>query len=618
MSSMLDSHVIDSDVPEFTMTADNHAHRALRRGSTRTFLGVLRAHWRDALLAPVLMALEVACDLSQPWCLSRVVDQGIRRGDLGLAAHYSIFMVCLALLGVAGGIGCTVFAARASLGFGADLRASLYAACLRLSFLDQTRFPPSTLLNRLSSDVIQLQNIVLILLRILVRAPLLTVGGITMIIVLDPRLAAQSLWPLPILGVALGLVIAHSFPLFAKVQVRLDAMAAVVRENIAGVRVVKAFVRHREELARFERASSALVDETVAAQRTVGGTLPLVQLLINFSMVALVWFGGRRQLAGQLPIGQLMATVNYLTQILFSLMMSAMMLMTVTRGRASMERVREVLDAGASGDPASHRSASAGLAAISASRDKGAEIVVRSVSFRYPKSRDNSLADVSFQLGPGKTLGILGPTGAGKSTLVALLLRFSDPLLGQILVDGTDLRAWDCTAWRGNIGWVPQTATLFSGTVRDNIRWGNEAASESDIVEAAQIAQAHGFLSELPEGYDAVIGQRGVNLSGGQRQRLAIARALVRRPALLVLDDSTSALDGRTEKRLRQALTMALPNSTRIVVAQRIVSVADADSILLLDQGRVAGLGSHKELLAGNALYQDIWRSQVGHVENCA
>ena len=581
----------------------------------KTFLHFLKAHRRDALLAPLLMAIEVGCDLSQPWCLSRVVDQGIRRGDLALAVRYSVFMFCLALVGAAGGICCTIFASRASLGFGSDLRAELYASCLRLSFVDQTRFPPSTLLNRLSSDVVQLQNIVLILLRILVRAPLLTIGGIAMIIVLDPLLAAQSLWPLPILAVVLALVIAHSFPLFAKVQVRLDSMATVVRENLSGVRVIKAFVRHREELARFEQASSDLVERSIAAHRIVGGTLPLVQLLLNLSMVALVWFGGTRELDGELPIGQLMATVNYLTQILFSLMMSAMMLMTVTRGKASMGRVREILDAGECGDPASFSLMGCPPIAESGSPHSGAGLVFRSVWFRYPEAGDDSLSDVSFQLEPGQSLGILGPTGAGKSTLIALILRFSDPLLGQVLVDGMDLRERDCAAWRGEVGWVPQTSTLFSGTVRDNICWGNNEATEEEIAQATRLAQADVFISELPEGYDTVIGQRGVNLSGGQRQRISIARALVRRPALLILDDATSALDGRTEKRLCQAIARSLPRTTRIVVAQRIASVADSDRILLLDQGWVAGLGSHRELLAGNSLYQDIWRSQMGAEE---
>jgi ATP-binding cassette subfamily B protein len=554
------------------------------------------------------MALEVACDLSQPWCLSRVVDQGIRRGDMALALRYSVVMFCLALLGAVGGMGCTVFASRASAKFGADLRAELYAACLRLSFLDQTRFPPSTLLNRLSSDVAQLQNIVLILLRILVRAPLLTFGGIAMILVLDPVLGARFLWPLPILAIVLGLVIQRAFPLFAKVQLLLDAMAVVVRENLSGVRVVKAFVRHREEIRRFESRSADLAAGSIRAQRTVGGSLPLVQLLLNLSMVALIWAGGLRELEGRIPLGQLMAMVNYLTQILFSLMMSAMMLMTATRGKASIARVREILDAGDSGDAAALVDPKPRFEP----RKGGNAIAFRSVSFRYPDARADCLSGISFEVGAGETLGILGPTGAGKSTLIALLLRFSDPRLGRILVDGMDLRERDLVAWRRSVGWVGQNPTLFSGTVRDNIRWGDGDASEEAIREAARIAQADSFVRDLADGYDTLIGQRGVNLSGGQRQRATIARALVRKPSLLILDDSTSALDGRTERRLREALASSVPGATRIVVAQRIASVADADRILLLDQGRVAGFGRHVELLEENELYRDIWRSQTG------
>jgi ATP-binding cassette subfamily B protein len=576
----------------------------------RTFLSFLKPHRRDCLLAPLLMALEVACDLCQPWCLSRVVDQGIRRGDMAVAVHYSGVMFCLALLGAVGGIGCTVFASRASAGFGADLRAKLYASCLRLSFLDQARFPPSTLLNRLSSDVAQLQGIVLILLRILVRAPLLTVGGIVMILTLDPVLGARFLWPLPILAVVLGLVIRRAFPLFAKVQILLDSMAVVVRENLSGVRVVKAFVRHREEVRRFERRNAELAAGSIRAQRTVGGSLPLVQLLLNLSMVALVWAGGLRVLDGGIPLGQLMAMVNYLTQILFSLMMSAMMLMTVTRGKASIARVREILEAGEAGDTAAL--ADPKPFARPGRSKRGASIAFRSVSFRYPDSGVDCLSGISFEVGPGETLGILGPTGSGKSTLIALVLRFADPSCGQILIDGMDLRERDLVAWRRSVGWVGQAPTLFSGTVRDNIRWGDDQASENDILEAAHVAQADSFVRDLPEGYDTVVGQRGVNLSGGQRQRLTISRALVRRPSMLILDDSTSALDGRTERALRDALALSLPGTTRIVVAQRIASVADADHILLLDQGRVAGFGRHRELLEENDLYQDIWRSQTG------
>jgi len=576
----------------------------------KTFFSFLRPHWRDCLLAPLLMALEVACDLSQPWCLSRVVDQGIRRGEMGVALHYAGIMFGLAILGAVGGIGCTVFASRASAKFGADLRAKLYASCLRLSFLDQARFPPSTLLNRLSSDVAQLQNIVLVLLRILVRAPLLTIGGIGMILVLDPVLGARFLWPMPILAVVLGLVIRRAFPLFAKVQVLLDAMAVVVRENLSGVRVVKAFVRHREEIRRFESRNADLAEGSIRAQRTVGGSLPVVQLLLNLSMVALVWAGGLRELEGRIPLGQLMAMVNYLTQILFSLMMSAMMLMTVTRGKASISRVREILEAGDAGDSAALRDHPS--VARHAGRRRGVSIAFHSVSFRYPGAGADCLSGISFEAEAGETIGILGPTGAGKSTLIALALRFADPSTGRILVDGMDLRERDLVAWRRGAGWVGQNATLFTGSVRDNIRWGDQDATEDEILDAARVAQADSFVRELAEGYDTVIGQRGVNLSGGQRQRVTIARALVRRPSLLVLDDCTSALDGRTERRLRDALAASFPGATRIVVAQRIASVADADRILLLDQGKVAGFGRHRELLGENELYQDIWRSQTG------
>lgn len=577
---------------------------------------IFRPHAWAAAAGPALMALEVACDLAQPWCLSRIVDDGIRHGDHGIALRYAALMFGLALLGAVGGIGCTVFAARASTGFGADLRAAVYAASLRLPPAEQVRLPPSTLLNRLSNDVAQIQGIVLILLRILVRAPLLTLGGIAMILVLDPVLGSRFLWPLPILGLVLAFVIGKSFPLFARVQTKLDALGTVVRENLSGVRVVKAFVRHREEIARFGKANKELADAGISAQRIVGGSLPLIQLLLNLSMVGLVWFGGAEVMSGELELGKFMAMVNYLTQILFSLMMSAMMLMTVVRGKSSLVRLRELLAAGDRGedvfdDPDGSATETTGPAEPSS----GASLGFHSVTFRYPGAGADSLSNVSFTLEPGETLGIVGPTGAGKSTLVALVLRFFDPSQGEILADEMNLREKDAGAWRHRVGWVSQSPVLFTGSVRDNLRWGDPDASDQDLREAVRIAQAGDFVDALPEGYDTIVGQRGVNLSGGQKQRLAIARALVRRPALLILDDATSALDGRTESRLREALATSLPQATRIVVAQKISSVASADRILLLDQGRVAGLGTHSELVTSNALYRDILRSQIGSHE---
>lgn len=574
---------------------------------------IFRPHAWAALVGPALMALEVACDLGQPWCLSRIVDDGIRHGDATIALRYAALMFGIALLGAVGGIGCTVFAARASTGFGADLREAVYSGALRLTLSDQGRLPPSTLLNRLSNDVAQIQGIVLICLRILVRAPLLTLGGIAMILVLDPILGSRFLWPLPLLGLLLVFVIGKSFPLFARVQTKLDALGTVVRENLSGVRVVKAFVRHREEIRRFGKANTELAESGISAQRIVGGTLPLVQLLLNLSMVGLVWFGGAGVAAGELPLGKFMAMVNYLTQILFSLMMSAMMLMTVVRGKSSLVRVRELLAAGDRGEDvfADGPAPSVG----SETSGAGASLRFHSVTFRHPEAGADSLTDVSLALEAGETLGVLGPTGAGKSTLVSLVLRFSDPSSGEILADEMNLRERDAAAWRHRVGWVSQAPVLFTGTVRENLLWGNPEASDDDLRDAMDLAQARDFVEALPEGWETIVGQRGVNLSGGQKQRLAIARALVRKPALLILDDATSALDGRTEARLRQALDASLPDATRIVVAQKISSVALADRIILLDQGRVAGLGTHPELLVSNALYRDIWRSQVGSSE---
>ena len=549
-------------------------------------------------------------------------------------------MLATALVGFVGGAGCTLFASRASQGFGGGLREGLFRACLRLDAKGRAKLPVATLITRLLNDVGQLQASLLILLRILVRAPLLVIGGIILVVAIDPRLAAKVLWPLPLLALGLYVILSRSFPLFERVQARLDAMTEAVRENLAGVRVVKAFLRGPEETARFERKSGDLAETSVRANRAMGGSLPLVQLLLNLSMVALVGFGGLEVASGDLPAGQWIALVNYLTQILLSLLMSAMMLMSVSRSGVSARRVREVLDAAGAEAPAVPpvAPASAGLAfgargagdfasvAISPKgparfkpvpRPPGPAIEFRGVTFTYPGAGQPSLRDVSFRLESGGSLGILGSTGSGKSTLLSLLLREFDPDRGVILADGQDLRDIDLVEWRKRLGWVPQAPAVFSGTLRGNIGWGDPEAADAEIERAARIAQLDGFIRSLPAGYETPAGQRGIGLSGGQRQRLSIARALVRRPRLLLLDDAASALDYVTEARLRRLLGASLEGATRISVALRIRSVEDCDRILVLEDGASAGFGTHAELLVRNAVYGDLARSQ-GLLETAA
>jgi ATP-binding cassette subfamily B protein len=563
----------------------------------------LKPYWKAALLAPLLMIVEVVADLLQPTFMARIVDHGIAGGDMGFILRTGALMIGITLIGMAGGVGCTVFASVASQKFSADLRNDLFQKVQSFSFENLDTFKTASLITRLTNDVVQLQNVVLAMLRIMVRAPLMGLGGIILALMINPGLAAILLVIMPLLILALTGVIRKGFPLFNQVQQRLDRVNTVIRENLAGVRVVKAFVRSDYEKRRFGDANEALTAIATKASRLVGLTMPLMFLLMNLGVIAVVWFGGVRVNSGNMQVGQVMAFINYMVQILFSLMMVAFMLMAISRAKASADRILEVLAAEAPiRDPA--RPAAQAI--------RQGRIDFQNVSFRYRGGGGAAvLRDLDLTVLPGQTTAILGATGSGKSTLVNLIPRFYDVTAGRVLVDGTDVRDYPLEALRQAIGMVLQESVLFSGTILENIRWGRPEASEAEVRAAAEAAQAHEFISQLPDGYGTVLGQRGVNLSGGQKQRLAIARALLRRPAILILDDSTSAVDLRTEARIQQALK-AMPGVTCLVIAQRISSVIDADQILVLDDGRIVARGTHRELLQSCALYQDIYQSQLG------
>jgi ATP-binding cassette subfamily B multidrug efflux pump len=566
----------------------------------------LKPHWKAAVLAPLLMLLEVVMDLLQPTLMARIVDQGVAAGDLGFILRTGGLMVSAALLGVVGGVGCTIFSSFAAQNFAADLRSALYRKVQSLSFANLDQFKIASLVTRLTSDVVQVQNVVLILLRSLVRAPLLCIGGMLMAVVLNPGLAAILLFTVPVLALSLVLVIRKGFPLFRAVQQRLDQVNAVIRENLAGVRVVKAFVRADYENRRFQDANQGLTGISIRASRTMGLLLPIMMLVMNLSIVAVIWFGGIRVDRGGLQVGAVMALINYMTQILFALMMAGFMLVMVSRAKASADRIGEVLAA----EPAVRD------AALDSRNRTGriqtGRVEFENVSFRYQKSGETpALREISFTAQPGQTVAILGATGSGKSTLVNLIPRFYDPTEGRIRLDGVDLRDYGLYELRAGIGMVFQESILFTGTILENIRWGRDEANEAEVMAAAEAAQAHEFISRLPDGYQTMLGQRGVNLSGGQKQRLAIARALLRRPRILILDDSTSAVDLATEAKIQVALKK-MDGVTCFLIAQRISSVLEADQILVLENGTLIASGTHRQLLDSCGVYQDIYRSQLG------
>ena len=568
--------------------------------ATRKLASFLGSYKVWVVLAPLMMALEVAMDLLQPRLIQRIIDQGIAQQDQGLVLRTGALMIGIALVGLVGGVLCNIFAIRAAQGFGADLRWSLFSKIQTLSFGNLDRLETGGLVTRLTTDVTQLSDAVAMLLRIMIRAPLLLVGSLVMGALTSPRLALIFFVLLPAILAVIGYVFKRAFPLFKQVQERLDRINAVMQENLAGVRVVKAFARHDHEVRRFGDANDSLRDTTLKAVSTVVTVMPVMMFTVNLGIIGALWFGGRMVADQGLEVGQLVAFINYLTQSLFALMMVSMLTIRFTRAEASAVRVQEVLESTPEIVPP------AAPARLEAPRGW---VEFQHVTFRYREDAEPVLRDVSFVAEAGTVLAILGTTGSGKSSVVGLIPRFYDVDEGRILIDDVDLREIDEADLRRTVAIALQESVLFSGTIRDNIRFGRPDVTDEEVIRAARMAQAEPFIRELPEGYDAIVGQRGVNLSGGQKQRIAIARALLNDAAILILDDSTSAVDVATEARIQEAL--ATIEQTCIIVAQRISAVVNADRILVLDDGRVVAEGTHEELLRASPVYQEIYESQV-------
>lgn len=570
----------------------------------RKLLAYLKPYWKLVVLAPLLMIVEVIVDLLQPTLLAKIVDVGIAGQDLTLVMRTGLFMIGIALIGMLGGMGCTVAASIASQSFGTDLRSDLFKKIQSFSYADLETFKISTLITRLTNDIAQVQMLVLMSLRIMVRAPLLGVGGIIMAISINARLAMILLASVPALLLILFFVIQKSFPLFTMVQQKLDRVNAVMRENLSGIRLIKVFNRSTYEKKRFSITNSELMNNTIKAFKLVISIMPVMMLIMNLSLVAVIWFGGIQVSGGTMKVGEIMAFINYFMQILFSLMMVSAIFIFITRANASAERIHEVLSIVPQVQDPSQPD--------QAPLNKGM-VEFEKITFQYGEDgNEPALKDISFAAQPGEIVAILGRTGSGKSTLMNLIPRLYDVNQGRVKVDGRDVRTFDFTTLRSSIGMVPQDTVLFSGTIKENIKWGNTRATDQDVIAAAKIAQADQFISQFPEGYDTSISQGGTNLSGGQKQRVAIARAIIKKPLILILDDSTSAVDLATEKKILSALKETLVDTTIFIVAQRISTVLDADCILLLDNGRIVGQGNHSQLMKNNSIYQEIYQSQLG------
>ena len=566
----------------------------------RKLVKYLKPHWYFVLLAPLFMVVEVGMDLMQPRLMASIIDEGVMVKDLAYIQSTGLKMLLVALIGLLGGLGCTIFASYASVNFAADLREDLYERVQSFAFKQLDRFSGGQLVTRLTNDVTQLQNFVEMVLKIFVRAPLTTIGSVVMAVMISPKLTLILLFSIPLLIIVLFFLFRFAFPLFSKVQDMLDKVNNVLQENLRGMRLVKAFVRGKFEQSKFNQRNTDYTDFAVKAFRIMAFNMPMMMLIMNMTIVAILWFGSGQAWAGNIEIGELVAFINYVTQILFSLLMAGMLMMAVSRAKASADRVNEVLVV----EPEKQTPGAEPLNNV-----KG-HIQFNHVSFAYEKDQALILDEINLEAKPGETLAILGASGTGKSTLVQLIPGLYEPLQGTVTIDGKNVLDLPFEELRKHIGFVLQETVLFSGTIHENISYGRPDATREEVVAAAKAAQAHEFISKMPKGYETMIGQSGVNLSGGQKQRIAIARALVLNPKVLILDDSTSAVDVKTESAIQKALKENWQHCTNILIAQRISSVVNADHIIVLENGKIAAKGKHDTLLAESKIYQEIYQSQ--------
>ena len=569
--------------------------------------GFIAPYKKPIALAVLFMLLDVICEVIQPTLMTNIVGKGIQSQSAGYIVGTGLLMIFVAFLAILAGFGNARSSAIAGVGFAAKLRRGLFAKVQEFSFHNIDHFSTASLATRLTNDVTLMQNAAIMSLRIMLRAPMMFVFALIMAIRMNAKLAVILVVVIPLLAAAMFLIIRRAMPLFGGMQARMDALNSSVQENLTNVRVIKSFVRQDYEKEKFKDANNGLMAASLKAMNAVIVSMPLMMLAMNLSSVAVVWFGGGQVINGQLNVAQMTAFINYIIQILISLMMVSMMFVLFSRASASYKRIIEVLDAEIDLENSSSAE----------ERSIRGNVTFENVSFQYdPVNPEPVLNDINFTVHAGEVIAIVGGTGSGKTSLVQLIPRLYDVSGGRVLLDGVDVREYTIESLRGQIGMVLQKNTLFSGTIRDNLKWGNENATEEDLLEAAKAAQAHDFIMSFPKGYDTWMQQGGVNVSGGQKQRLCIARAILKKPPVLILDDSTSAVDTATEAKIRQAFRTVLKDTTTFIIAQRISSVKDADRIIVLSDGRISAMGTHEELLATSSEYQEIYESQLGKEAN--
>lgn len=554
----------------------------------------------------LLVFIQTLTELYLPTLMSDIVDIGIVNGDTRYIMKIGGFMLLIAAGGTICSILVSYLAAKISVGFGRLLRSSLFTRVEDFSLQEFNQMGTATLITRTTNDINQIQTVTFMMLRMMVMAPIMCIGGIIMALSQDKPLSLVLLVSIPLIAAVIAIIMRKAMPLFRIMQIKLDQLNLVLRENLTGIRVIRAFNRIEQEQQRFTAANMDLTNNAIRVNKLMAAMMPAMMLVMNFTIIAVIWFGSIRIDNGGMQVGSLMAFIQYAMQIMVSLIMLSMMFIMLPRASASAVRINEVLEITPQIKDA---------AQIKIPADNKGWLEFREVSFRFPGAEKPALSKISFTARPGETTAIIGGTGSGKTTLVNLIPRFYDVDQGMVLIDGIDIREMSQEKLRSKIGLVPQKAVLFTGSISDNIRYGKQDASDEEIQQAAQTAQAMEFISGMKNGFDSVIEQGGTNVSGGQKQRLSIARALVRRPEICIFDDSFSALDFKTDARLRTALKRETLASTVLIIAQRVTTVMDADQIIVLEDGQIAGMGSHKELLNSCEVYREIVYSQLSEEE---
>ncbi len=582
-----------------------------KKKSKTRLMKFLKGLWIASVIGSLGMVLEAACQLYLPKLMGKIIDNGVTpvinetmsaADGRAYVLKEAVIMILVSLIAIVGGITCMKLSSEVSQKFAARIRNAMFKKISSFSFKNIDEFSTASLTTRLTNDVTMIQNMTMMILRMLIRMPSMLIVASFFAVSINPRLASMLLFALPLIIIAVGVVMKFGFPMFKKMQKKIDALNSVVQENLIGIRVVKAFVREDHEKKKFKKANDNLSAMGEKAAGMIILAMPLMMLIFNLTMVMVIYKGGVSINAGDMTTGDLLSFISYVMEILMSLMMIAMLLVMVARGKACADRIKEVLNAEV--DIVNNEK--------TLTAEKHGRVQFENVNFRYSTQTDGDdiLNGISFTAEPGQIIGIVGGTGCGKSSLVSLIPRLYDVTGGRVLIDDVDVRNYDIEELRELIGVVLQNNVLFTGTIKENIRWGKKDATDEEIIAACKAAQAHDFIMRQPDGYDTVLAQGGLNLSGGQKQRLCIARAMIKKPKILILDDSTSAVDTATEAKIRNAFYNELKDTTVFIIAQRISSVKEADEILVMDDGEIKGVGNHNELMETNEIYQEIYNTQ--------